>query len=96
MRLRGYAGGGVVHPYDNALTPADLGLTMQPMPRLRLPSPESGANGAASPAAVVPKVVVVFDREGVMDELAKTTRFERATVHVVGNNPLAIQGKWRS
>lgn len=95
MRVPRFAAGGFVAPFANAPSPADLGFALRPAPNVRMPAPSGNASVVAQPQPV-PKVLVYFDKEAVMDELANTTRFEKATVHVVGTNPRTIQGRWQS
>ncbi|MFK2904577.1 phage tail length tape measure family protein [Dyella ginsengisoli] len=64
-------------------------------PELALPANLSTAHLPSSAGAAAQKHVHVWDRDQAAQEIASTPHFEEAVLHVVGNNPTVIQGKWR-
>lgn len=92
--LPGYADGGFVSPYANAPSPAQLGFTAPAQPRIRMSdfaandSPGGGADGTTH--------IHVWSIEEASKQLAQLPAFQKAVVHIVGDNPRAIQGSWSS
>lgn len=64
-------------------------------PEPALPANLSTAHLPGSAGAAAQKHVHVWDRDQAAQEVASTKAFEEAVLHVVGNNPTVIQGKWR-
>ena len=93
--LHGYADGGFVSPLANAPSPASLGFSAPSQPRVRMSdfaandSPQGGNDGGTTH-------IHVWSVEEAADRMAQLPAFQKAVVHIVGDNPSAIRGKWAS
>lgn len=63
-------------------------------PEPALPASLSTAMRPADGPGAAQKHVHVWDRDQAAQEIAGTSAFEEAVLHVVGNNPTTIRGKW--
>lgn len=89
--LRGYASGGLVNDFSGMPTPADLGYRDDNGPGLTA-GDLSRARAAAQPARETH--IHVWSIDEAQQKLASLPAFEKAVVHIVGQNPRTIKGKW--
>lgn len=89
----GYADGGYVAPFAGAPSPAALGFRLRATPNVSMPAP-SAAGGAER--RVVEHHYHVFNEAELAERIAAQPATEKAVVHIVGEHPRAIQGKWGS
>jgi hypothetical protein len=90
----GFADGGLVSPFANAPSPAQLGFQSPSMPRVDF-SKLAAANDPSARAAPQPvKVVVVMDKDQMAHEIMNTPTGQKVIVQTAGDNPRAIRGKW--
>lgn len=92
---RGYAGGGFVHPLANAPQPSDLGFSVPRQMRADL-SKLMAANDSRAAAAAPQTHIHVWSVEEAAQRIAQVPSFQHAVVHIVGNNPGKIKGRWGS
>lgn len=88
--LHGYAAGGVVSPLANVPGPS---MPAMPAMRLSAPSDASGSSGEAA-AQATQSHIHVWSIDEAVERMRDTPGFEKAIVHVVGDNPRTIQSNW--
>lgn len=91
-RLHGYADGGFVSPYANAPSPAQLGFAAPSHPRIRMS--DFAANDSPGGGDGSTTHIHVWSVEEAAEKMAQLPAFQKAVVHIVGDNPMAIKGNW--
>lgn len=86
--LHGYADGGYVNPLANVPAPSSS------MPRMSLASLASGSGNSGNQGRGDQTHIHVWSIEEAAERLAALPSMQKAVVHIVGDNPRTIQGKW--
>lgn len=93
--IRGYASGGYVSPYASAPSPSDLGFSAPRMPSVNMRDFAANDDAHARQAPPPVHVFAVFDPAEIADKVMNSGPGHKVIVNVAGDNPMAIQGKWR-
>lgn len=96
LRYPRYADGGLIHPMANAPSPAELGFVTPGRPStaaLQAAAANDDAHARQAPPPV--HVFAVFDPAELADKIMDSGPGHKVIVNVAGNNPRAIQAKWR-